>query len=268
MNETTTYQNFLNNEFLSRKLINSSYSLRAFARDIDISPSSLSLILKGSQGLSVEKAKCIAKNIGMNKEQEGLFCDLVESKHSRNKQKRKDAHQRILNQNKNARGVISLDTFSVISDWFHYAILELMSLKNFKSDSNWIARKLSISVSEVKKAIVRLENQKMVVVEKGVFRATDSDTLSPSDFTSSALKKFHKQILNKAIMAIDEQELNQRDFSSITLAFDSADMKEAKKDILNFRRSFMKKYGSSTEKNTVYNLGISFFRLTNEKDKK
>ena len=51
---------------------------------------------------------------------------------------------------------MSIDKFSVISEWYHYAILELTYVSGFKADYKWIARKLSITVEEAKVAIERL----------------------------------------------------------------------------------------------------------------
>jgi transcriptional regulator with XRE-family HTH domain len=71
-----TYRDFLSNELRSRQLANKSYSLRAFARDIGISPASLSLTLKGNLGLSVKTAKKVAEEIGLSKNQKDFFVTL------------------------------------------------------------------------------------------------------------------------------------------------------------------------------------------------
>ena len=43
---------------------------------------------------------------------------------------------------------LQMDTFRVISDWYHFGILELTYLKSFKSDPRWIAKALGITEIE------------------------------------------------------------------------------------------------------------------------
>lgn len=258
---TTSYIDFLKNEFTSRKLTNGSYSLRAFARDIGLSPSSLSLILKGSQGLSVERAHKIAHSIGMTERQKAFFCDLVESQHGRSYKSRNEASKRLALINSKSNNEISLESFSIISDWYHYAILELFTLKDFEGSYDWISKKLKITQSEAKKAVLRLKKVGLLKENGNFLEVTESETYSMTDIPSAALKKFHKQILKKAEIAIDRQPIQKRDITSATMAINSKYLPEAKKDIENFRRKFMKKYGEVKSKDTVYNLGVQFFSL-------
>ena len=51
---------------------------------------------------------------------------------------------------------ISQDIYEVSSVWYYHAILELTHLDNFIGDMDWIAKQLSISVSEIKMAVETL----------------------------------------------------------------------------------------------------------------
>ena len=107
-------------EELSRRMrVNERYSVRAFANSLDLDSSTLSQILSGKRSLSDNKMKEICEKIG-----------IVAPGESR-------AYSSDYN-------LLDLDSFAVISDWYHFAILDLTLLKTFKSDSNWIAQKLSI----------------------------------------------------------------------------------------------------------------------------
>ena len=57
------YQDFLLEEFRARRTRNSNYSLRAFARDLDMPASKLSQNLRGLCGISVAKAEKIARKL-------------------------------------------------------------------------------------------------------------------------------------------------------------------------------------------------------------
>lgn len=89
--EAEDYKTFILAEFKRRVEKNSSYSQNAFARDLGISPSRLSEILRGKQGLSLRWAITIAENLHLSKEESEHFCNLVMSKHARSRMQREAA---------------------------------------------------------------------------------------------------------------------------------------------------------------------------------
>jgi uncharacterized protein (TIGR02147 family) len=234
--------------------------LRAFARDLEVSSSRLSEVLNGRYGLSRESAAAISKRIAWTEAERSFFCDLVESEHARASKKKREARARI-ESTPSSYQQLSLDSFQVIADWFHYAILELTLIQGFRSDVKWIAGKLGISEHVAAAAIERLKRLDLLEEVDHVLRATDSFTASPSGIPSEALKKFHRQLLEKTLTAIQMQTLEERDLSHLILAIDRSQMTEAKEEIRKFRRSFDARFGKAQKKDEVYCLGINFFRL-------
>ena len=83
--ESKTYIEYLKSELERRLGQNSSYSLRAFARDLQISPGNLSEIVKGKRPLSKKNAQKIAGSLGLNPIEEEAFLALPqESKKAHN----------------------------------------------------------------------------------------------------------------------------------------------------------------------------------------
>ena len=76
------YRSILKDELLRRIRQNPRYSLRAFARDLRLSPSRLSEVLSGKQGLSRQAAKAITERLGWRGSEAERFIDLVESQHA------------------------------------------------------------------------------------------------------------------------------------------------------------------------------------------
>lgn len=79
-----SYQAALKYEFEQRQKRNPMYSLRAYARDLDLSPSHLSKVLSNKSGLSTHRAMVVAKNMGLHSKNINWFKSLVEAQHSRN----------------------------------------------------------------------------------------------------------------------------------------------------------------------------------------
>jgi plasmid maintenance system antidote protein VapI len=59
----------LTREFEQRRERKPSYSLRAFARFIELDPSHLSKVFRGQRGLSQERASAIFRKLGLDSDQ-------------------------------------------------------------------------------------------------------------------------------------------------------------------------------------------------------
>lgn len=77
MAERKTYQDFIAQAYFERRSRNASYSMRAFARDLGMSPSQLSLILNRKRGVSTAKAQELVSLLGLRGTDADLFRTLV-----------------------------------------------------------------------------------------------------------------------------------------------------------------------------------------------
>ena len=89
------------------------------------------------------------------------------------------------------------DTFSIISDWYHYAILSLARIKNTSADPKLVARRLGISSVEARGAIERLRKLGFIEIKRGCLKRTSLPLTTLTDVPSAARKKYHKQNKNR-----------------------------------------------------------------------
>jgi uncharacterized protein (TIGR02147 family) len=260
MNTAKTYRALLREELEKRCERNPRYSLRSFARDLGLAPARLSDVLRGRYGISRVAAETLAKKLGWNAEERAYFSDLVESEHARSKIRRESAAERLQSLSQTYQQ-LSVDGYQVVADWYHYAILELTITKTFQSDLAWIAKTLGISEHIVTAAVERLKRLELLEDKNGKLVPTDAFTASPDGIPSESIKKNHQQILEKAITAIREQTVEERDFSNMVLAVSKQDLPRAKEMIKRFRREFDAEFGKAATKDEVYCLGVQFFRL-------
>lgn len=260
--ETISYRTIIQEELEFRIRTNSSYSLRAFARDIGINPSQLSDVLKGKIGISSKKAIIIAQKLGLNQREVTLFKSLVEMEHGRTQKIIEDAKKYIetISFGENFKS-LTLDGFKVISEWHYFAILSTMELNDFDGTTIYISSKLKLPHSLVEESIIRLLKMDIIDLKDGKFMPTGVMLTTTHDIQSSALKKFHKGHIAKSVAAIDEVSVELRDITSMTMAIDVEKMKEAKEMLKNFRREFCRVMENG-KKNQVYNLNIQFIPLT------
>ena len=255
------YRDIINHEFTHRKSINPHYSLRAFSRDLGINSGQLSLILNHRAGLSSKKAIEVAKKLGLDKADASYFKSLVEVEHGRSERIKKEALTAVENFKKNADlTLLSELEFSVISDWIHFAILSTMEHDQFDGTIDYLKKELDCDYEVIDLAVTRLLKLELIDFKRGKLVVSGNSFRTTSNIPSLALKKFHKQHLQKAIQSIDHVDVTQRSITNMTMAIDLERLDEAKEMIDEFRRRFCKVMENS-HKNSTYSLNIQFIPL-------
>lgn len=258
---TQDYRDILKERLSERMQKNSKYSIRAFARDLGISPQRLSHVLAGKYGLSPEAAEGIADTLGLNESEKTLFVTLVQERHARSRIMKANAKARLAEMKSNYQS-LNLEHFKIISEWYHFAIMELSLIEGFRSDPKWISRQLGVSEVQVKMGIERLLKLEMIEKDKlGKLRITGNYFADPHGIPSQALRSFHRQLLEKAIVALECQGLEEREVLSTVLALDEREISEAKVMLRKFREEFDQRFSRSKKKTSVYCLGIQLHRL-------
>lgn len=84
-----------------------------------------------------------------------------------------------------------------------------------------------------------------------------------NEFTATAFRNLQKQILQKAIEALETTPLEKRDQSALTMAMDSKLMPEVRARIKAFRREMAEFQERSKTCDQVYHLSVSFYPVMN-----
>lgn len=262
------YRAYLARVFEDRCQRNSRYSLRSFARDLGVSPPRLSGVLNGKFGLSRAAADKIAKILPMNTQERAWFCDSAESEHARSPRLRESARER-LESTKSRFQNLATDQFRVISDWYHFAILELTQIETYRrGDAAVMAKRLRITTCEAEQALKRLiEFDLLTENEDGKLGITGSFFANAEGTPSDAIRSHQIQLLQRAEQAIHDQTVDEREIRSLTVALGPSHLGEFKRMIADFQ----KKVQASAEadqkpKTEVYALTIQLFRLTEKKN--
>lgn len=259
--ERADYRDTLKAHLSLRCRHNPRYSLRAFARDLAVPASRLSEVLNARAGLSPERALRICAKLGLSPQESERFRDSVAAQHGRARAARETARER-LGTGKQAKRYkhLELDVFQLISEWHHLAILELAKLKRFDPSPAWIGRQLGIPTIEAGLALERLE--RLGFVERAPrFRLLEPDNATPSGIPSAAIRAYHEQMLKKAAVALETQNLDERDFGHMTMAIDRRDIPWVKERLREFRRELSERLEKAPDKDRVYGLSMQFFAL-------
>jgi len=255
---------FLKNEFKDRQRKNKTYSLRAFSRDLKLSPSFLSDVVKGKKKLSLDKALEISQVLGWSWRESQLFLQTAQLGSVKSKRaqlflkKEIQKTEALYGQFKN----LKLTQFSSVSNWYYMAILELTTIHGFSDEPSWIAKRLGIDLKEAESAMQALKEKKLIVQnELGEWKKNMN--ASVQDAPSSDVRKFHRQQLAKAAEAIENQEFHRRHFSGVTMAIDTDQLPKAIELVREFRSRMNSLLEAGTKKN-VYHLAIQLYQLDRE----
>ncbi|MBI3017868.1 MAG: TIGR02147 family protein, partial [Deltaproteobacteria bacterium] len=124
--EHSDYRNYLKAELIKRSQSNPKYSLRAYAQQLKMSPGQLSRVLQNKKRMSHEKALEVSSLLKLKGSRREYFCHLVHLDATKNLLAREyiEAKLKDLHPKKDFYS-LDIDQFRVVSEWYHYAILEL-----------------------------------------------------------------------------------------------------------------------------------------------
>jgi uncharacterized protein (TIGR02147 family) len=260
-NRTADYRSLLRDELAKRCNKIPRYSLRSFARDLEISPSRLSHVLNGRYGLSPQAAKEICEKIKWTSSESEFFCALVESTHARSTEQKKRAKQKVQKSLWSYRP-LEADTFKTVSEWYTLPILELVALKDFSENPNWIAKKLGITEHEAKSSVSRLLRLGLLSQGKDLKYKAEAVMVNREEVPARAVQDCHAQLLDQAKIALYEQSVTERHFSHLSIAIDPEDLPLMKEMIHEFRVKVDKTFSNRPERSRVYGLNVQLFEFT------
>jgi uncharacterized protein (TIGR02147 family) len=248
---------------------NPSYSARAFARDIQVSPAFISMVLAGKKKLSLERAQKVSLALEMPERKRDHFLRAVALASLPKTGTLTHEMENILFGRTDRKDIYSLDVdkFKFFRNWYHIAVLDLTTCSDFKPEVSWIAARLGISQLMARDTIERLLRLGLLKEERGTFVKTNAHITVPTTGPEGAVQDFHRQMMEKAKEELNSHEADafrKRDISSLTMSIDPEKIEEAKRRIAEFKAQLgdLLTQGECTE---VYQVNIQFFPLTKRK---
>lgn len=234
MNADVFFQKLIHKKFAALRTKNPSYSLRAFARDLKMSPATVSQVLAGKRTVSFKTALSVASKIGLDpaeiKNLETLFSsvDSGANKVEFDGQAFNDSHSFY-------RQLLTEDEQDIVSNWKCYATLSLAETLGFEGTDQYVAKCLGLERSEARQILTRLEKIGLMQRQSdGTFLHLKKNVTTSDGVSNTALRERHKENLQAARHAIENCEIKHRDLSFVTVAVDPDRIPEAKRRIRAF----------------------------------
>lgn len=267
--EYDNYRLYLRDVYVSAKNRSAKFSFRHFSRIAGFqSPNFLKLVMDGKRNLTPSSIEKISKALKLKKDEALFFHHLVLLNQATTSEEKKFHAEKLL-RSKDFKKIYPLKTseYNYYAHWYYVPIRELVSLKGFKDDPEWIARQLTPAITplEAQKALIELEKLGLIKRDfQGNLTQTDQNVETPNEVISPLIKMYHKEMLQKAGDSIDQIQREKRDISAVTITLDEEGVQKIKELIQNLRKEIINMSSYQQDSACVYQLGFQFFPLTGE----
>jgi uncharacterized protein (TIGR02147 family) len=237
-----------------RKARNASYSVRAFARDLGLSPAFVSQIMSGKRNLSLQQKLKLAAHLGIAVKE-------LTVKTSPKSDARRALQLKTIEQ--------TLEHEKILRHWYHFAILTLAQMGELSADPKAISKRLGITPSESKSAISRLVYFGYIERQGEHFVRTDTPCVIDSKKSSRSLRKFHQVRLLSAEQELEHFEqvrIDQRHFQTLFIPTSKVKVKRAKVMINQFHDELIA-YLMADQPDEIFQLSLQLFSIENPKTK-
>lgn len=266
--EYSDYRIYLRDFYEFQKQKQASYSFRVFARKAKLSsPNYLKLVMDGVRPITKKTLPRFVEGLGLMDGQAEYFKALVSFQEGvEPKEKAYWIEQMVLIRTQSLRKSVEIDhkRSQILRSWRHWAVRELVTLKEFKEEGTWMSSRLKgkVTAQEAIESLNLLLELEFLKRKNGKLVLSDPLISTKDEISSLLLKNLHRQFLSLAEQSLFSDPLSEREFSGLTIALPLSKVSLFKEEIKNFRKNLNKIFTKEDENDEVYQLSIGFFPLT------
>jgi len=236
------------------------------------SPRSVAMVIKGQRVPSSDLIEAFAKDLKLDAVRKRYFELLVmKDRHSQDGVQIDALYHELKELNPKAlnRKTLEQSRLTPLADWHNLVIRQLVAAPGFKEDPVWISKRLrgKVTPEAVQQGIsLMLRNGYLVRTREDKLQLPTSDALeSPTDVPSRDIRLHHAGMMQRAVEAIVEQDVESRFFMAVTLRISEKKLSDARMALEAFCKSFNAKYSDDASER-VHQLNLQFFQHTTNVD--
>lgn len=219
------------------KAKNPSFSLRALALKLELSPGNLSRFLAGKRNLSAENTKRIVHLVCESPEERKNLLQQINQTETEANRKKIVAKPLIESES----ATLTEDEFLILDEWYYFAVRTVLSLKNPRFETSWIAETLGIPQAYAERAInLMLQLGLLSMSNGGVLERTKKHLRTPDSVKKNpkidgVKKKIHAQHLDHAKYSLENHGPDVRDITWLNLPANPRKINQARELIRKFQ---------------------------------
>lgn len=262
----TNYRVYLKDYYDFKKKHSAAFSLRYFAEKAGLSSHAhLKLVIDGKRNITKGTVTKLVIGLGLDSRKADYFENLVFFNQAESDKEKQLFYEKLLKNSPHSRfRQLEESQFRIFREWYHSVIREMVSLKGFRGQAEWISQQLGGQVSVAQAA----ESLKLLV-ELGLLSRTangykqQTPLLTTNDEVPNLLvKQYHTQMLELAGKALQDLPGDQRDVSALTFGVRKKDFPALKKHLQLMRKELLDFSVDAGEAEEVVQVNIQLFPLT------
>ncbi len=256
---------FLHDWLTARQSVERSFSVRKLARQMEVSHALVVMLLQGKRVLKAKHATALAKGLGLSTAEKMYLQTMIEfgSAEAGEEKTMMASWLQSMNPGEGFE-VREIDEFKILSGWIHFAILAFLEMRAATRDVEVVVKRFShlVAPNEIRSAFTRLFNQGLITRDlTGKFLTKYARVTSKDDVASRGAREYFKEVSALAAMAVEKQDVLEREFQSFSIAMDPEKIGLAKEMIRKFRTELGLAL-KSDRASEVYQVNLQLFRLT------
>jgi uncharacterized protein (TIGR02147 family) len=266
--EYTDYRKFLEDIYHFLKSSHRGFSFRYFSQRAGFaSPNFLKLVIESKRNLSDDSIARFAQALKLNRTESDFFAHLVHFTQAKNASEKAESAQAMMR----AKSFLKIHPlqqaeYAYYACWYYIPVRELVSLESFQESPEWIAARLrpKISSEEAAKALRDLEALGMLVRDaNGRLKQSIRTVTTSSEVSSSAIVRYHKEMMSLASKSIDNVPKPNREISAACVPVSKATAHKLKAMIQEFRQELLAiAEEDQAPAETVYQINLQLFPLS------
>ena len=267
------YRAFLSDSLDYIQSKNPKYSATAFVRQAGFGENSrgyFNLIMNKKRNLSSSTILGFAKTLKLNEKETYYFENLVYYNQATTEKEKILYFERIskiMKGKTSAAFELLKSQYNYFSNWYMVAIRELVVLKNFKEDYEWVSKKLrnKVSKKDFQEAVADLMNLGLLKREANgkLIQSEEFIQFTDTSMNYTVVNVLHSQFLDLAKESLNDDPYESRSASCVVLATEKENFSKIREEIKAFRAHILNKYGTTTQAtDCVLNLGIQLNHIT------
>lgn len=263
---------FMRDHWEQKRKANRHFTIRAWAQKMGMKNHGfLHDMIKGNRKIPKARLPRLIQEMSLDTNEGLYFESMVDLSRSRTVEEKTLYLERMkaLSFGRRTIAFNELESFRLLCNPLHLFISEMVFLPDFKPEADWIQKRLLFKATrqEIEQAIERLIQLDILREDaQGQLKRMNDFISSRSDIKDLALQEYHKNLSDLAKIAVESQDILDREFQGMTMNFNPDDMPEAKLMIRDFITKFLARFDQTTsEKREVCHLNLQFFNVTNNK---
>ena len=262
----TNYRVYLRDYYEFKKKTTKAFSLRYFAEKSGISSHAhLKLTMDGSRNITNVTVNKLIRGIGLEGQRAAYFENLVFFNQATSDIDKKLYYAQLLKVSPRSK-LHKMDRaqFRLFREWHHSVILEMVALKDFSSNPNWVSKRLRglVTPAQVEDSFKLLLELGLLVKTANGFAQRNPLLTTDDEVQDMMVKQYHYHMLRLASDMLSDLPSGERDISALTFGIKREKFADLKKHLQLMRKELLDFSEKPGEAEEVVQINFQLFPLT------